>query len=53
MEKCEGEEREAKFNNLADFIGENSEFYASVDDFKNFELYYGIHLKENGNVINK
>ena len=53
MEKYEGEEREAKFNDLADFVGENSEFYASVDDFKNFELYYGIHLKENGNVINK
>ena len=35
-----------------DFVGENSEYYASIDDFKTFELYYGIHLKENGNVIN-
>jgi hypothetical protein len=51
METCDGDEREVKFNKLADFVGENSEYYASVDDFKTFELYYGIHLKENGNVI--
>ncbi len=52
METYDSDEREAKFNDLADFIGENSEYYASIDDFKTFELYYGIHLKENGNVIN-
>lgn len=51
METCDGDERETKFNKLADFVGENSEYYASVDDFKTFELYYGIHLKENGNII--
>jgi tetratricopeptide (TPR) repeat protein len=51
METCDSDEREAKFEELADIINENSEFYANVDDFINFELYYGIHLKENGNVI--
>ena len=25
----------------------------SVDDFRNFELYYGIHLNENGKVIHQ
>ena len=51
METCDGDEREARFKELADFVGENSEYYATIDDFKTFELYYGIHLKENGNVI--
>lgn len=51
METYDGNEREIKFKELADFVGENSEYYATIDDFKTFELYYGIHLKENGNVI--
>ena len=51
METCDSDEREIKFKDLADFVSENSEYYATIDDFKTFELYYGIHLKENGNVI--
>lgn len=51
MEMYEGEERASMFEELADLVGSNSEFFASVDDFETFELYYGIHLKENGNAI--
>ena len=53
MEDYTGAEREAMFEELADIVGENSEFFASVDDFRNFELYYGIHLNENGKVIHQ
>jgi hypothetical protein len=51
METYDGDERDAMFSELADFICENSEYYASFESFKTFELYYGIHLREDGNVI--
>ena len=53
MESYNGEARDAMFNELAIFIRKNSEYFANVDDFKTFELYYGIHLTEKGNVITK
>ena len=51
METYSGEERESAFEELADFVSERSEYYATVDDFKTFELYYGIHLEEYGPLL--
>lgn len=53
MEDYTGAEREAMFEELSDIINDHSDSFVSVDVFKNFELYYGIHLNENGNVIHK
>lgn len=53
METYDGDERAAMFEELADFINENSEYLARVNDFENFELYYGIHLQKNGKIIRK
>lgn len=55
MEKYIGKERKNQFRILADIIAENS-FYGPasdmVNDFANFDLYYGIHLNEDGPIIN-
>lgn len=54
MEHFEGEELDEKLHKLATLIGQYSQFSEGEDiynDFKTFELYYGIHLKENGPII--
>ena len=53
MEKYDGEKRYEMFEELSEIINDNSDYFANVDDFKTFELYYGIHLKEEGHVIIK
>ena len=54
MEDFEGCGRAEEFNALASLI-EDYSFYGpfedNVVDFKTFELYYGIHLKEDGPII--
>ena len=56
MENHEGNKLKQKFSHLAGQIAENS-FYGPAEDilvdFTTFELYYGIHLKENGKIINE
>ena len=56
LENYEGSKLEYKINQLAKFIAENS-FYGPVEDivndFKTFELYYGIHLEEYGPIIHE
>ena len=51
MEKYKGDEREKVFNDLADFVGKHSKYFVNVDDFKNFEFYYGVCSDNNENVI--
>ena len=53
MEKYDDEKRYEMFEELSEIINDNSDYFANVDDFKTFELYYGIHLKEEGHVIIK
>ena len=54
MEKYAGDERHAAFEALAELIEDNS-FYGPksdmMNDFKTFELYYGIHLDEEGRIL--
>ncbi len=49
----EGEDRDKRFSELVHIVNDNSEYYATMRDCKTFELYYGLHFKENGKVINK
>lgn len=54
MEKYTGEERAKAFDDLAHVIEENSYYgpYADIiKDFGTFELYYGVHLEENGAIL--
>lgn len=54
MEKWEFIDESVDFNNLTNLIANNSTYGPSsvlVSDFRTFELYYGLHYKENGNII--
>lgn len=54
MEKHTGDDRAKAFDDLANLIADNS-FYGPysdiIKDFQTFDLYYGIHLEENGNIL--
>lgn len=56
MENYEGNKLKQKFSHLARQIAENSVYGPAEDiigDFSTFELYYGIHLNEDGKIINE
>ena len=54
LEKYKGEERTEKLRKVAGLLAGTNQF-GSCDtiysDFKTFELYYGIHLSENGAIL--
>ncbi len=55
MENYTGNKLNQEFKKLAHLIVENSSYgleKSIICDFKTFELYYGIHLEENGPIIN-
>lgn len=54
LEKYDGDERQEKLSEVAQLITDTYQFGPFDDilnDFKTFELYYGIHLDENGNIL--
>lgn len=54
LEKYDGDEREEKLTEVAQLIADTYQFGSFEDifnDFKTFELYYGIHLVENGPIL--
>lgn len=54
METYTDESRDAKLNELAQMVADTMQFGSYSDiytDFKTFELYYGIHLQENGPIL--
>lgn len=56
MENYEGDKLKQKFIHLARQIAESSVYGPAEDiigDFTTFELYYGIHLNEEGKIINE
>lgn len=56
MENYEGDKLKQKFIHLARQIAESSVYGPAEDiigDFTTFELYYGIHLNEEGIIINE
>lgn len=54
MERDAGNARAESFSNLAHIIEDNT-LYGSysdlINDFQTFELYYGIHLEQNGPIL--
>ncbi len=56
MEEESGETRLAFFERLAKMVAENSScgtFEEVLDVFKTYELYYGLHLEENGPILKR
>ena len=54
LEKYEGEERDEELSRVAQLLSDTHQFgsYDSIfKDFKTFELYYGIHLIERGQIL--
>ena len=54
LEKYDGDEREEKLTKVARLIADTYQFGPFdniLNDFKTFELYYGIHLDMNGNIL--
>lgn len=56
LEKYEGEARDEKLGEVAQLIADTYQFGSYDDifnDFKTFELYYGIHLDEDGKILDE